>query len=108
MWETSRDTLNLTLAASVGVLTILLAWLLIYAIRILKTVADVSRRIDATLRLAEDALTTLRDRARDLASILPVVMKAVDKLVTYVGERKRARKSSSSMENDEVQSSNVK
>jgi hypothetical protein len=92
MFDTSRDILNITLSVSVGILTVLLAWLLIYCLRVMKTIVDVSRRIDATIRLAEETLIVLRDRARDLASMLPLVMKAVEKLVTYVGERKKQRK----------------
>ncbi len=93
MYEYSRDILNLTLSACATILTVLLAWLLVYCIRVMKTLVNLSRRIDETIRLAEETLTTLRDRAHDLASILPLIMKAVDKLVTYVGDKRKARKS---------------
>lgn len=92
MYEYSRDILNLTLAACSALLTILIAWLLIYCIRVIKTLVNVSRRIDETIRLAEETLTTLRDRAHDLATILPLVMKAVEKIVTYVSDKRKARK----------------
>lgn len=98
MFETSRDILNITLSICIALLTVLLGWLLIYCIRIVKTLANVSRRIDETIRLAEETLSTLRDRARDLASMLPLVMKAVDKLVTYARERRKQRRSTTPAE----------
>lgn len=108
MFDTSRDILNITLSVSVGILTVLLAWLLIYCLRVMKTIVDVSRRIDATIRLAEDTLIVLRDRARDLASLLPLVMKTVEKLVTYVGEKRKASKNQAANEKSKIPMSNVK
>ncbi|MFA4873649.1 MAG: hypothetical protein WC659_07035 [Patescibacteria group bacterium] len=107
MYEHSRDILNLTLSACAALLTLLLAWLLVYCIRVMKTLVNLSRRIDETIRLAEETLTTLRDRAHDLASILPLIMKAVDKLVTYVGDKRKAKRSQTTI-NAKDQSSNVK
>ena len=107
MYEYSRDILNLTLSACAAILTLLLAWLLVYCIRVMKTLVNLSRRINETIRLTEETLTTLRDRAHDLASILPLIMKAVDKLVTYVGERRKTKKSQATI-NAKDQSSNNK
>ena len=82
------------LSACAAILTLLLAWLLVYCIRVMKTLVNLSRRINETIRLTEETLTTLRDRAHDLASILPLLVKTVEKLISYIGEKKRQKKSS--------------
>ena len=67
MYEHSRDILNLTLSSCAAILTLLLAWLLVYCIRVMKTLVNLSRRINETIRLTEETLTTLRDPAPDPA-----------------------------------------
>ena len=106
MCASSRDILNLTLAAAVAILTFLFAWLLIYVIRTVKTVVDFFDRLRALVNEIEATLNSMKDKIKEAGIILPVLMKAAEKLVAYVGERRRVQKSKSKNQNDGISSRN--
>ncbi len=91
MCDSSRDILNLTLAASVAILTFLVGWLLAYAIVAVKSFADIIRRIREVLSLAEQTLSGLKERVREIGSVLPLLITTVEKLVKYVSDKKGKR-----------------
>lgn len=95
MCPNSRDILNLTLAASVAILTFLFAWLLIYAIRTAKTIVDFFNRLHALVTDIETTLGSLKVKIREAGLILPLLMKTAEKIMQYFTDRKVNVKSKS-------------
>jgi len=93
MCESSRDILNLTIAASIAVLTFLIAWLLSYAIIATKAVMEVIHKIKKLTDEVDQTMMSLKTRVKEISVALPLVTKVVEKLMTYMDEKRKSKKS---------------
>lgn len=94
MCPNSRDILNLTLSLSVALLTILMAWILIYVIFIFKSISQTIERLKTLVSEGEQILASFKERVKEIGTALPLFVTAIEKLITFVGARKRQKKSS--------------
>jgi len=91
MCSNSRDILNLTLSLSVALLTILIAWILTYAIITLRHLSHAVRRVLGLITEGEQIVATLKERVKEIGAILPVLVTGIEKLVTYLNEKRKTR-----------------
>lgn len=80
----SRDILNYALAASVLILTFLVSWILVYIIRIFKTVEHVTTQISEALEKFTSLVDMARDKITQAAALLPMLVKGGEKIVETV------------------------
>lgn len=95
MWYTVRMTLStsqdwffLVLAAAVGVLTILFAWLLVYVIAIVRRANEVTRRVTDGITKIEGILDAIREAMHNSSSHLSFLVSAIREVAGFAMRRK--------------------
>ena len=88
MPTTSQDILNITLAATVIILTIFLCFVFSYLIRVLRDIYrltdSVRRRVDAVWQYFE----RMKDKTESIGATTAVISQAVIRVIDYVKKRK--------------------
>jgi len=93
MLESSRDILNISLAASVIVLTILVAWILVYIIKMFRDAQRALHQMTKVIEKLSNVLDVIRDKVHSAAAVIPLIVKGVEK-VTDIIQRTKERNSS--------------
>lgn len=92
MIETSKDLLYVVLAFSVLWLTIFLSWMLYYVIMMLRQVNQVITGFKAKMEKLSQAVEKIKEKFENTSAYLGLIGKAVEKMVEFVGERKKKSK----------------
>ncbi|MEK7584354.1 MAG: hypothetical protein AAB490_03845 [Patescibacteria group bacterium] len=90
MFESSRDILNVSLAACTIVLTILVAWILVYVIKMFRDAQHVLHQMTKVVEKLSDVLDLIRDKVHSAAAIIPLIVKGAEK-VTDIIQKARER-----------------
>src|SRR3989344_2094361 len=93
MLESSRDILNISLAASVIVLTILVVWILVYIIKMFRDAQRALHQMTKVIEKLSNVLDVIRDKVHSAAAVIPLIVKGVEK-VTDIIQRTKERNSS--------------
>jgi len=89
MIETSKDLLYVVLAFSVLWLTIFLSWMLYYVVMMLRQVNQVITGFKAKMEKLSQAVEKIKEKFENTSAYLGLIGKAVEKMVEFVGERKK-------------------
>jgi hypothetical protein len=92
MIETSKDLLYVVLAFSVLWLTIFISWMLYYVIMMLRQANQLVASFKEKVEKVSQAIEKIREKFDHSSAYLGVIGKAVEKLVDFVGERKKKSK----------------
>lgn len=92
MIETSKDLLYVVLAFSVLWLTIFISWMLYYVIMMLRQANQLVASFKDKVEKVSQAIEKIREKFDHSSAYLGVIGKAVEKLVEFVGERKKKSK----------------
>ena len=87
----SRDILNYALALSVVTITVLVAWILVYIIRLFRQVEKVVSETTAAVQKLTSVLDFVKEKISGAAALVPLVIKGVEKIVEMVKTRKEHR-----------------
>lgn len=92
MIETSKDLLYVVLAFSVLWLTIFISWMLYYVIMMLRQANLLVTSFKEKVEKVSQAIERIREKFDHSSAYLGIIGKAVEKLVEFVGERKKKSK----------------
>jgi hypothetical protein len=92
MIETSKDLLYVVLAFSVLWLTIFISWTLYYVIMMLRQANQLVGSFKEKVEKISQAVEKIRDKFDHTSAYIGLVGKAVEKLIDFVGERKKKSK----------------
>ncbi len=86
MLETSRDLLNIVIAASVFLFTVFVCWALYYFAQILRQTFKIVSEMRARLGKIDEFIKMLKDKIDHSASYLLLIGEGVKKLVEIAGD----------------------
>lgn len=89
MIETSKDLLYVVLAFSVLWLTIFLSWMLYYVIMMLRQVNKVVTGFREKMEKISQTVDKIKEKFENTSAYLGLIGKAVEKMVEFIGERKK-------------------
>lgn len=92
MIESSKDLLYVVLAFSVLWLTIFLLWVLYYVIMMLRQMNQVIKNFRETAEKISHAVEKIKEKFECTSAYLGLIVKAVEKMVNVVTERKKNKK----------------
>lgn len=92
MISSTKDILYITLAASVGLLTIFLCWGLYYLLTTLKELHSIVKTIKGKFDSVIDFITHLKSKADTTAAAATAVSKAAIEVVKYVNKTRSKKK----------------
>lgn len=92
MIETSKDLLYVVLAFSVLWLTIFLSWTLYYVIMVLRHVNQLFINFREKIEKVSQAIEKIKEKFEHTSTYLGLLGRAIEKLVDFIGERKRKGK----------------
>ncbi|MFC1687527.1 hypothetical protein ACFL0L_03020 [Patescibacteria group bacterium] len=103
MFDTTKDILYLVLAIGVVVLTFFLGWSLYYVTMMLKRAHAVFKEVEGLISGIKDRLQQLEslfkkieEKVTSSASYLPLLMKGVTELLSFVKKRRENKKAKKS------------
>jgi hypothetical protein len=106
MFESSRDILNYTLAASAAILTFFIAWILWYFVKIFRDVERVIRQTTAVIDKFSSVLDLAKDQMRNAAAIFPLIIKGGEKVSDML--RSMRERHDAKQANEEAKNKNKK
>ena len=89
MIETSKDLLYVVLAFSVLWLTIFISWTLYYVIMMLRQANNLIKNFREKMEKVSQAVEKIREKFDHTSSYLGLMGKAVEKMVEFIGEKKK-------------------
>jgi predicted PurR-regulated permease PerM len=92
MIETSKDFLYIVLAFSVLWLTIFLSWVLYYVIVILKQINQIVQNFREKIERISQTMEKIKEKFECTSAYLGIIVKAVEKMVGFVTEKKGKKK----------------
>ena len=99
MLETSKDLLNILIGVSVASFAFFVCWALFYLVMILrkgyqatKEITDFVASLKEKLNKFESLLTTIEEKIKSSTSYIPIIMKGVTELVSYISNKKETKK----------------
>lgn len=99
MLDNSKDLVNISLSFGIVLLSVLLAFVLYYIIKILKDaysmiheVSSVLEEFKNHLKAWEDFLDSIKDRMSSVGNYLPLVVDGVTKLVDFLNTKRQEKK----------------
>lgn len=92
MIDTSKDFLYIALAFSVLWLTIFLSWVFYYVIVILRQINQIVNNFREKIEKISQAVEKIKEKFECTSAYLGVIVKAVEKMVGFVTERKGKKK----------------
>ena|SRR3989344_5681424 len=84
MVDSSKDVLNYALTASVVILTVLIAWILVYVIRIFREVQRVIRDMTKAVARLNEVIDYTREKVKTASAVVPIIMKAGEKVIDMI------------------------
>jgi hypothetical protein len=87
LYYNSGDVLNIVLAASVGVVAIMLAWVLYYVAMTLRGSYRIVRDIEVITGQTKKAVLLFKEKAQAGTYLLSVISKGVRDVASYVDEK---------------------
>ena len=106
MFENSRDILNYSLALSVLVLTFLMAWILVYVVKIFREMERVVRDVTRAVEKFTDMIDFAKDKISNAAAVIPLVIKSSEKIFELI--RTLRDKKDRASDNDQSENKNRK
>jgi len=94
MLDTSKDVLNIVIAASVGIFTFFLCWMLWYVIRAMRQVNSLVDSVKEKIDLLDKILHAIKEKVDHTASYLPILAKGVTQIIEYFKKRQSKKTSS--------------
>jgi predicted PurR-regulated permease PerM len=95
MLETSRDLLNIVIAASIFLFTVFVCWAIYYFAQILRQTFKIISEMRGRLQKIDEFIKMLKDKIDHSTSYLLLIGEGVKKLVeiagSYTGEKKKGR-----------------
>ena len=88
----SKDILNYSLTLLILILTFFLAWMFYYVVTIIRDVKKLIHDILSAIRKFNNVVAETRDKLSGLTALIPIAMKALERIVEYKQNR-TARKS---------------
>jgi len=87
MFSTSRDILNLVLAASAGAVAFFLCWLMYYLAMSLRNVYQMSKDLRETVNEAKDTIRAFRGKVREAAAFFVMMNEGMRRVMDYIKEK---------------------
>lgn len=94
MLETSKDILNIVIAASIGVFTIFVCWTIYYFAQIMRSGFKMAKEMRDRLAKIDDAIAAFKNKIENSTSHIILIAEGIKKLVEVIKERteKKAEK----------------
>lgn len=83
-FQTSNDILNITLAGAVLIITVLLAWLLIYLLRIIRPMVLLLQSVAESMRKLDHFFEEVKIKLENSASYLSLITVSVKELISFL------------------------
>ncbi|MFA6106496.1 MAG: hypothetical protein WC745_02355 [Patescibacteria group bacterium] len=87
MFSTSRDILNLVLAASIGAVAFFLCWLMYYLAMSFRNVFKMSKDLRETVNEAKDTIRAFRGKVREAAAFFVMMNEGMRRVMDYIKEK---------------------
>ncbi len=87
MFETSRDILNLVLAASIGAVAFFLCWLMYYLAMSLRNVYQMSKDLRETVNEAKETVKAFRGKIKEAAAFFVMMNEGMKRVMDYIKEK---------------------
>jgi len=87
MLNTSKDVLNITIAVSVGVLTIFISWGLYYFAQILRQGFKIFKETRERINKIDAAIKSFKDKIEHSTAHIVLISEGIKKLVEVIKER---------------------
>lgn len=97
MFGSSRDILNVTLAASVALLTFFVCWILFYVVSMFRDMRTVVRDVTKAIEKFNSVLDFAKEKISTATAVFPLIIKTAEKIVETIGtlkEKRRTRRQS--------------
>ncbi|MDD5342635.1 MAG: hypothetical protein PHH01_02335 [Patescibacteria group bacterium] len=95
MFETSKDVLNLVLAAAVTIFTIFVCWLLYYLISIIGTSRKIVQDVQSLVKSLEETLKAIKDKVGQSPGAFLSLINGVSTVVDYIKKKKDKKNTNS-------------
>lgn len=87
MLETSKDILNIVLAASVGIFVIFVCWAIYYFVQILRQGFKAAREMRARLNKIDEAVRSFKEKIEHSTSHIILIAEGIKKLVEVIKDK---------------------
>lgn len=87
----SKDLLNYALTISVLVITFFIGWILYYLVSMMKEMKKVSNEFVNVIKKFNATLEEAKDKLYHLATIIPIALRGVEKVLEMVASRRAAK-----------------